>query len=311
MPGEAPFKRRLKWRIEAIAFSAYSALMRLLPVDRASAFGGALLKMLGPHTGVERTVQKNLRLAFPELSPGERDALSRAQWETLGRMAAEFPIMDRITVENGRIQVEGLEHVEAARAEGRPIVFVTGHLSNWEAMAAAIVWTGTPTQITYRAANNPHIDRMIVAGRARYGVTLFAPKGGDGARDLMHGMKRGQSVALMNDQKFAEGPEVIFFGHPVNAASGPSRLAGRFGAAIVPISVERLEGARLKVTFHRPMPPQPDATASTQAITRFIEDRVRERPAEWFWTHKRWPDRVYAALESESGVSVERRSGPA
>lgn len=299
MPGDAPFKRRLKWWAETAGFAGYSAMMRLLPVDWASAFGGALLKALGPKTGVERTVQKNLRLAFPELTPAERDALSKAQWEGLGRLAAEFPIMDRITVENGRIIVEGAEHVHAATAQGRPIVFVSGHLSNWEAMAAAIIWTGVKTQITYRAANNPHIDKMIVDARARYGVKLFAPKGGDGARELMVGMKRGESVALMNDQKFAEGPEVMFFGHPVNAASGPSRLALRFNAPIIPVSVERLKGARLKVVFHPPLPPQPDADASTQAITRFVEDRVRARPHEWFWTHKRWPDRVYAALPPE------------
>lgn len=304
-----PLSRRIGWRLQAWAFSAYSGLMRILGPDRASDFGAGLVGWLGPLSGTEKTVQRNLRLAFPGMTQAERKALSRAQWESTGRTFAEFPIMDSITPATGRVEVVGMERLHAVRDSGRPAVLVSGHFSNWEAMAAAIVASGLKTQITYRAGNNPHVDRMIVEGRARYGVELFAPKGGDGAKELIEGMKRGESVALLNDQKFREGPEVDFFGHGVNAASGPSRLAQRFDAPIIPITVERIGPARLRVVIHPEMR-VPDAAsaggkheavvASTQAITRFIEDRVRDRPEEWFWTHKRWRDESYAALEPEA-----------
>lgn len=317
MPGRAtavrgreiapPLGRRIGWRLQAVAFAAYSTLMRALPVETASNFGAWLVGRLGPLTGAEKTVQRNLRLAFPDLSQAERDALARAQWESTGRTFAEFPIMDRITPATGRVEVVGMERLHAVRDSGRPAVLVSGHFSNWEAMAAVIVASGLKTQITYRAGNNPHVDRMIIDGRARYGVELFAAKGGDGARELIEGMKQGQSVALLNDQKFREGPEVQFFGWSVNAASGPSRLAQRFDAPIIPITVQRIGPARLRVVIHPEMR-VPDAkaaggkteavVASTQAITRFIEDQVRARPEEWFWTHKRWPDAAYATLET-------------
>jgi KDO2-lipid IV(A) lauroyltransferase len=300
-----PLGRRISWRLQAFGFQAYSALMRALSPETASNLGAWLLTRLGPLTGADRTVHRNLRLAFPDLNQAERDAIARAQWDSTGRTFAEFPIMDRITPATGRVEVEGMERLHAVRDSGRPAVLVSGHFSNWEAMAAVIVASGLKTQITYRAGNNPHVDRMIIEGRARYGVELFAAKGGDGARDLLDGMKRGESVALLNDQKFREGPEVIFFGHPVNAASGPSRLAQRFAADIIPITVQRTGPARLKVVIH-PAMRVPDAataggkaqavTQSTQAITRFIEDQVRARPQEWFWTHRRWPDAAYAKL---------------
>jgi KDO2-lipid IV(A) lauroyltransferase len=161
-----------------------------------------------------------------------------------------------------------------------------------------------PCQITYRAANNPYVDAMIRENRARYGVKLFAPKGGDGARELLAGMQRGESVALMNDQKFSEGPEVTFFGQPVNAAPGPSRLALRFGTVLQPLSVTRLPGVRFRLTVHEPITITPsgdksaDIARGVQAVTTFVEDRVREHPVDWFWVHRRWPDAVYAALES-------------
>lgn len=304
MPGDdkAPsFGQTLAWRLEALAFDGFVGLMRLMGVERASAFGGGLLRWLGPKTGTHRTVMRNLRVAWPEKSAAERDRLAGDQWEQTGRTFAETPLVDRLLAE-GRIEVVGGERLAAIRDSGRAVVFVSGHLANIETMAAVIVGAGVNCQVTYRAANNPYVDARIRALRAKYGVQLFAPKGGDGARELLQGMARGESVALMNDQKFSEGPEVIFFGQPVNAAPGPSRLALRFGTVLQPMSVVRLPGVRFRVTAHEPIElaqtgdRQADIAAGVQAVTTFIEDRVREHPSDWFWVHKRWPDKVYAAL---------------
>ncbi|MBL0968291.1 MAG: lipid A biosynthesis acyltransferase [Brevundimonas sp.] len=281
-----------------------TAFLRLLGVEGASNLGGWLLKTLGPKTGTHRTVTRNIRIAFPDMPAAEREALALDAWERVGRTFAETPLLDRITLDSGRVEVVGMERLHAIRDSGKPVVFVSGHIANFELMAAVILASGVPCQITYRAANNPYVDEQIRTARARYGVKLFAPKGGDGARELLAGMQRGESVALMNDQKFSEGPEVQFFGQPVNAAPGPSRLALRFGTVVVPMSVVRLPGVRFRVTAHEPIEltqtgdRTADIAAGVQAITAFVEDRVREHPADWFWVHKRWPDKVYAALES-------------
>ena len=253
------WRRDLIWRLESVGFAGFIGFMRLMDVERASALGGWLLRTLGPKTGVQKTVMRNLRIAYPEMSPEARERLALDQWEQTGRAFAETAVMDRLVAE-GRIEVVG-------------------------------------------GANNPYVDAQIRAARARYGIRLFAPKGGDGARELLAGMARGESVALMNDQKFAEGPEVQFFGQPVNAAPGPTRLALRCGTVLQPMSVVRLPGVRFRLTVHEPIEPErtgdrpADIVRGVQAITSFIEDRVRENPVDWFWVHKRWPDRVYAALE--------------
>ena len=288
-----------------MGFAGFIGLMRLLGVERASNLGGWLLKTLGPKTGTHRTVTRNLRIAFPDMPAAEREALARDAWEQTGRTFAETAVMDQLTLASGRVEVVGMERLHAIRDSGRPVVFVSGHLANFELMAAAILASGVPCQITYRAANNPYVDRQIREARARYGVKLFAPKGGEGARELLAGMQRGESVALMNDQKFSEGPEAMFFGQPVNAAPGPSRLALRYGTVLQPMSVVRLPGVRFRVTAHEPIDiprsgdRQADIAWGVQAVTSFVEARVREHPVDWFWVHKRWPDRVYAALPPE------------
>lgn len=303
-PGKGRLRQHLIWRLEAVGFAGFIGFMRLLGVEQASALGGWLLRTLGPRSGTQKTVMRNLRIAFPDMAEEAREALALAQWEQTGRAFAETAVMDRLVAEN-RIEVVGRERLEAIREAGRPVVFVGGHFANIETLAATIVGAGVPCQITYRAANNPYVDAQIRAARARYGVKLFAPKGGEGARELLDGMARGESVALMNDQKFSEGPEVTFFGQPVNAAPGPSRLALRFGTVLQPMSVVRLPGVRFRLTVYEPLEVartgdrQADIARAVQAITSFIEDRVRESPVDWFWVHKRWPDRVYAALKAE------------
>jgi KDO2-lipid IV(A) lauroyltransferase len=309
LPGEAArtpgLRQDLIWRLEAVGFAGLTALLRLMGVERASDFGGWLLKTLGPRTGTHRTVLRNLRIAFPDMDPAARERLALESWERTGRTFAETTQLDRITMASGRLEVVGLERLQAIRDGDRPVVFVSGHLACFETMPAVILAAGIPCQITYRAANNPYVNAQIRRARARYGVRLFAPKGGDGARELLGGLERGESVALMNDQKFSDGPEVPFFGRPVNAAPGPSRLALRFGTVLQPMSVVRLPGVRFRVTAHEPIvldrtgDRSADIARGVQAVTAFVEARVREVPEDWFWVHKRWPDKVYASVPPE------------
>lgn len=316
MPGKRnDFQQDLIWRLEAFGFQALFAFLRFLGVERASGLGGWLLRTLGPKTGTQKTVMRNLRIAFPDMPDAEREALALEQWDRTGRTFAELAVMDRLTPEGGRVEVVGMERLHALRDSGKAAVLISGHLANFEVMAAVIMASGLPCQVTYRAANNPYVDALIRQSRERYGIRLFAPKG-DGTRELMAGMKRGDSIALLVDQKYNQGPEVEFFGQPVNASPGAARLALKFDTVIQPLSVVRLPGVRFRVTAHEPIrvsdtgDREADILAGIQAVNRFVEDRVREVPEDWFWVHKRWPDKVYAALNAPL-ASAERRSGPA
>lgn len=297
-----PWAQDLLWRAEALGFDLFIGVVRLLGVDAASAFGGWLGRTVGPLSGAHKVAVRNLKLAFPDKDEAWRAAMLKAQWDGLGRTFAEFPLMDRILPSTGRVEVVNQERLFQIAADKVPVVFVSGHLSNWEVMPAAIVDSGVVCEMTYRAANNPYVDERIKASRFRYGVRLFAPKGGDGARELLEGMKQGRSVALMNDQKFNTGVEGLFFGHPVRTAPGPSRLAIRFGTVLQPMSVQRIKGARFRAVVHDPihLPNTGDRTADIEAgvrlVNAFMEERIRERPEEWFWVHRRWPNEVYAAL---------------
>lgn len=288
------------WMLEAMGFDVAVTLSRIFPIDLVSNFGARCFAALGPLTSAHRVAAKNLRIAFPDASASEIKRLLAAQWREFGRVMAEFPILDRIAGDPSRIEIVGAERL-AEIAEGLgPVVFVSGHFSSFELMPAAIVRAGIPCQITYRAMNNPYVDARVRASRARYGVRLFAPKGLEGARELMRGLERGESVALMNDQKFNGGVAAPLFGLMAHTAPGPSTLALRFGVPLQPMSVERVgPGARFRVIVHPPIrledtgDREADIAAGVADINAFVEACVRARPEEWFWVHRRWAKEVY------------------
>lgn len=290
----------LLWRLEAVAFDVFSAAARIAPIEAWSAGFGALFKALGPLSGAHRTARRNLALAFPDLADAQARAILAAHWENFGRYIAEFPILDRLTPSGGRVDMAQADRLREIAEAGRPVVLISGHLSNMEIMAAAIVEAGIPCEVTYRAANNPYVDDRIKRSRVRYGVRLFAPKGAEGARELLDGMRAGRSVAMLNDQRYDAGVAAPFFGWPVMTNPAAVRLALRFGAPIQPMSIQRVGGARFQVFAHAPIhvadtgDRNRDIEAGVAAINAFIEARVRERPGEWWWMHKRWPREAYA-----------------
>ena len=293
------YGRRLGWRAETLGYDLVSALVRVLPLDAASAMGEEVVGFLGPLTGKHRIVRRNLELAFPEKSPAERELIAREFWRKIGRTFAEFPLMDRIIAEPGRVEVVGLERLTELIGAGNPAVLVSGHLSNWETMMAVIAHSGLDAQASYRPANNPYMDARITESRRRYGVKLFSARGGDGTRGLIAALSRGGAVALLNDQRDASGVEAPFFGRPVWSAGGPARLAMKYGRRLIPMSVVRLQGARFRVTVHEPIVLEDtgdkaaDLTAAVGKINAFVESCIRARPAEWLWAHRRWPKALY------------------
>jgi Kdo2-lipid IVA lauroyltransferase/acyltransferase len=288
---------KIGWSVEAFLWDwVFWNPMKALSVEAASNAASGLLRRLGPLSAPHRTMVRNLRLVFPDWSETQIKEVADGAWDNLGRIAGEMPHLAKMRpyVKDSRVETVGAEYLDEVRESRQGVVGVGGHVANWELMASAIVNRPIDCHITYRPANNPLIDRRISQVRLDYGVQVLTPKGA-GTRDLMRALSRGQSIFLMNDQKFNQGISVPFFGHDAMTAPGPTRLAARFKRKLQPVSTVRTAPARYRVTFYEPFYPDtgPDedaAIASTVLkINKFIEARILETPEQWFWMHNRWP----------------------
>lgn len=294
--------QRVLWRLETLAWDlVYWGPMKALSPDRASDFVGWLFKKIGPRMSQHKTVLRNLKLAFPDMPEPERERIAMASWESVGRTAGELPHLPSLDPYNGdRVKIVGGEHLDAAMAANKGLVLVSGHFANFEVMAAAICNRPVDCLVTYRALNNPHIDRRLSKVRQDYGIGTLAPKG-LGTRMLMRALREKRAIALMNDQKFNEGLPMEFFGHDAMTAPGPSRLAMKYGSPIVFVTTRRTAPARFTVTFHTPFYPpstgniEDDLTTCVETITGMVEAEVRANPEQWFWQHRRWPKEAWKA----------------
>jgi KDO2-lipid IV(A) lauroyltransferase len=284
-------------RVEAFIYDVITGLMRCLPFAFVSGLGAALVKTLGPLTSKKHIVETGLRTAFPEKSDTEIKALMRAQWDNLGRTFAEFPLTDRLKPfeENSRIDIVGLEHFEA----NQPAILISGHFANWEIMATVLTQSDHIVRITYRKVNNPLIDARVRKQREAYGTKFLVKKSTHaGGRELVQALKDGESIAILNDQKFNTGVEVPFFGEPAMTAPGAVRLALKTGHPLLPMIVTRNK-SRFTVTFYPPIELEKtgsrdaDTMSGVKRVVAFTEDRIRENPAQWFWVHRRWPKALY------------------
>jgi KDO2-lipid IV(A) lauroyltransferase len=271
--------------------------MFILPLDLASAVGGAIARLIGPRLAVTRRALRNLDLVLPHLSDAERRGVIREMWDNLGRVAAEYPHLAHLRCFAPAAEVElfGTEHVDQARKRGRPLIFFSGHFGNWEVASVAVRQHGVELLQVYRSSNNPDVEAIMRQLRQSLGVEPVR-KGPAGARRIVAALRHGQNLALLIDQKLNDGIAVPFFGRVAMTAPALAELALRYDCPVLPTRVDRLHGARFRVTifsaldFTRSDDRPADVRAAMTEVNRCLEQWIRERPGQWFWLHRRWPE---------------------
>lgn len=292
------FTQRLRYGIEAAGFFAVIGFFRLFDIETASAIGGWIGRRLIAPSRSSARAQANLRAAYPEKDEAEIARIVRAMWDNLGRVLAEYAHLGKLKYKGSdpRIEAVGLENLRAAQARGRGLLMISGHFANWELMQFAARDYGLEGGVVVRPTNNPYVARWLDGERLRYGVREQIAKGAQGTRRIFSLLRNGECVFMLVDQRTSEGVPAPFFGRDAMTTPAPAALALKLGAVILPICNERLGGARFRMHVYPSIEPvktgdaDRDVLALTAAINAFIEARVRERPEQWLWIHRRWPD---------------------
>jgi KDO2-lipid IV(A) lauroyltransferase len=284
---------------EAAALRGVGHVLGWLGPVRSSDAGGWVARALGPRLPASRVAESNLRRALPALDAPGRAAVIRAVWDNLGRTCAELPHLAGLsrTPSGPGWELAGEEHLDGLRRAGTQVLFFSGHFGNWEMVLPIAAQLGLPVSGFYRAASNAAVDAVIQAMRQRAlgpGVSMFA-KGRHGARAALAHLRGGGSLGLMVDQKMNDGIAVPFLGRVAMTAPGLAQFALRFGAAVVPIRVDRLGPARFRLVCEAPLAVartgerDADVYALTLAMNAVLERWVRADPGSWLWLHRRWP----------------------
>lgn len=285
----------VRYALEALGTRLGFAVFGALPIEVASGMFGRLAVAVGPHLRVHREADARLRRALPELDAAARATILRRMWDNLGRVSGEYPHLGRLRVggPEDRIQIVGAEHLRNLPKDNGALIF-SAHFGNWEIALIAAEACGVPITFVRREANNPGTEAVLRGMRHWRGQAIS--KGASGAREIMKALARHERLFFLSDQKMNDGIPVPFFGRDAMTAPALGRMALRFRCPVVPMRVDRLDGARFRVTIYPPLPiaETGDTAADTRAImaqvNATIEGWVRERPDHWLWVHRRWPD---------------------
>ncbi|GAB3381027.1 LpxL/LpxP family Kdo(2)-lipid IV(A) lauroyl/palmitoleoyl acyltransferase [Lysobacter fragariae] len=233
---------------------------------------------------------RNIELCFPELDAAARDALLRRCFAELGIGLFEFARAwwgDVAALRHG-LQVEGLEHLEAARANGRGVIVVSGHFTTLE-ISARLMCDYAPLAGMYRPHDQGVMEWSVKRGRLRYATAMF---GREELRPALKHLKSGGLLWFAPDQDTRRGESVFvpFFGRPAYSLTSTHQLARLSGATVLAFAhVRRDDGGytlRLSPAFEAF--PSKDATADTARVMAAIEAMVRDAPAQYLWIHRRF-----------------------
>jgi Kdo2-lipid IVA lauroyltransferase/acyltransferase len=293
----------LKITLEYGAARLMLGVLGILPRSLAIMLGRAMGRIAYWLPGrLRRTGERNLEIAFPEMSEGEKQRLLRGCFESLGRLLAEFSQFPRMSVERLRRMIDydqvGLGHLREAEKAGRGVIFLTGHLGAWEVLSFGWSALEYPLSFLVRPIDNPRIEEMVERVRTRFGNIAIDKK--SAARQALRVLRDKGTLGILSDLNTQpyEGVFVPFFGRLACTNAGIATLALKTDAVVIPTCAV-WDAKRGKYFFHgdpqvelvRTGDHQRDVEINTANFAAAMERMIRLYPEQWLWIHKRWKTR--------------------
>ena len=288
----------MKHRFEYAVVKAIFVAVRLMPDPLVRAAGTLLGRAVYTFDRSRRTIaHRNLASAFPGRAERERKAIARAAFAHFGRLLVELMKFSTLSDEMmlARVEFDGKDRARLAYAQGRGVLFFTGHFGFWELHALVHALALEPFSVIARPLDNPYLNTLLERIRQRTGNPVIYRQGM--IRQVMRTLQAGHGIAVLIDQHIQarDAVYVDFFERPAATTSAIAALALRTGAPVVPCFALPLGPGRYRMIYEHPIePPRADSADAvhefTQRCTDVLEMYVRRHPELWLWMHRRWRD---------------------
>ena len=287
----------LKYLIEAFFIYILFFLFRILGIDLSRKFSSFLLVRIGVLFRKKGVIKNNILKVFKHYSNEEIDNLIKKMWTNYGLTFAEYVFLDKFRFNKfpkSHIEISGEEILAKVKKKGKPVIFISAHLANFEIMAMELEKKNINLAAIYRPLNNFFLNPFMVYLRKKYLCRKQIKKGLIGTRETINCIKNKNSIALMVDQRVGESERYPFFDIPAHTTTIPAQLALKYDLDIVPIFLKREEGNFFKMEIQQPIKykktqnSEENKKSITIEINRIIEKMILKNPDQWIWTHSRW-----------------------
>ena len=284
--------KKIKYFIEFLIISILFFIYRILGLKISSFISGKIFEYFGPLFRSKQIIKSNILRAIPEINQQEINYIKKNMWNNYGRTLSEYMFLKNFR--NNKLQtnihLEGGEILEQIKNEKTPVIFVSGHFSNFELMAMQIEKSGINLAAIYRPLNNIFLNILMEKIRKKYICKNQIKKGTGGVRQLLKLYKRGYSVALMIDQRVSEGIRSKFFNEDAFTTTIPAQFIKKFNCKVVPIYIERFNDINFNIKIEKPLEFSKDTSKDkiTRDLNIWLEKMILKNPSKWIWSHNRW-----------------------
>ena len=287
----------LKYIIEAFIIYTIFLLIKIIGIKWGRIISSYIFLKLGFVFRSKKIINKNISIAFNNISETKKDDIIKSMWENYGLVFAEYIFMKKFRFNKfsrPHISIQGKEVLNEVVKSGRPAIFVSGHFANFELMAMELEKNNINLSAIYRPLNNFLVNPFMVSIRKKYICKNQIKKGLAGAKDAIEFLKRKHSIALMVDQRLGESERYPFFNKLAHTTTLPAQLALKYNCKIIPIYLERSKDNFFKMEVLNPISIEKtnivenDKKNITIKINKVIETMIKRNPGQWIWTHGRW-----------------------
>jgi KDO2-lipid IV(A) lauroyltransferase len=258
----------------------------------ASFIGGKLFELIGPLFRSKKIIHSNIKKAIPNINLKDTEKITKQMWNNYGRVFSEYMFIKnyRNDLFNSHITIKGQDILKDLKKNNKPVIFISGHLSNFELMAMTIEKFGIKLAAIYRPLNNHFLNILMERIRKKYICKHQVKKGIGGLREIVKLNRIGFSTALMIDQRVSQGIKSNFFNQPAFTTTIPAQLVKKYNYPIVPLFIERFEGTKFKITTQKPIyfSKKESEKEITEKLNIVLEKMILIKPGQWIWSHNRW-----------------------
>ena len=282
----------IKYFFQFIFIIIFFSLFKILGLKFSSALGGKIFEIIGPLFRSKKLIHSNIKKAFPDINLKKLNQMTKLMWNNYGRVFAEYMFIKdfRLDKSVSTIKIEGQEILDKIKSEGKPVVFVSGHLSNFELMAMHIEKSGIKLSAIYRPLNNIFLNRIMERIRKKYICKNQIKKGVGGMKKLISLKKNNYSTALMIDQRVTQGILSNFFNQKALTTTVPAQLVKKYKTPVVPIFIERIDDINFNIVVKKPIDFDNKTSVGdiTDKLNHVLEQMIIYKPEQWIWSHNRW-----------------------
>ena len=284
--------KKFKYFIQFFFVIVFFILFKLLGPHISSKLGGKIFEVIGPFFRSKKVIHTNIKKAIPEINSKNLKKITNSMWNNYGKIFAEYMFIKNFRRGNlsSKIKINGKEILDEIIKNNKQVVFISGHICNFELMAMYLEKSGINLAAIYRPLNNIYLNPLMEKIRKNYICKNQIKKGRSGTRQIIENLNKGNSVALMIDQRVREGIKTNFFGKEASTTTIPAQLIRKYKCDLVPIYIERRNKYYFKMFVSEPIKIGSDKSINeiTEHLNKILEKMILKNIDQWIWTHDRW-----------------------